>query len=133
MPSLIIGPLSSVNGDAGSLPPPCRLMAWSRTPGFERIPAVRGPLIEPRESTLKRHSRPTSVDGRVGQGAVIRAGFWHMAVAGSRQFVEHRPRFFEVGGVEAFGEPGVDGCQKVAGFGIAALVAAEPGEARGGA
>ena len=29
-----------------------RVPAWSRTPGFAPIPAVRGPLIEPRESTL---------------------------------------------------------------------------------
>jgi len=35
--------------------------------------------------------------------------------------------------VEAFGEPAVDRRQKVAGFGAAALVAAEAGEAHGGA
>jgi hypothetical protein len=37
--------------------PSCHSMVWSRTPGFLPIPAVRGPLIEPREST---HSRQTS-------------------------------------------------------------------------
>ena len=31
-------------------------MAWFRTPGFVPIPAVRGTLIEPRESTLLGHS-----------------------------------------------------------------------------
>ena len=35
--------------------------------------------------------------------------------------------------VEAFGEPAVDRREKVAGFGAATLVAAKPGEARGGA
>ena len=33
----------------------------------------------------------------------------------------------------AFGEPTINRCQKVAGFGAAALVAAEAGEAHGGA
>ena len=52
---------------------------------------------------------------------------------GSGEFVEHRLSFFEVGRVEAFGEPEVDGREKVARLGGAALVAAEPGEAHGGA
>ena len=56
-----------------------------------------------------------------------------MPVAGSRQFVEQRLRLFQIGGVEALGEPAVDRREEVAGFGVAALVAAEPGEARGGA
>src|ERR1700737_465975 len=49
------------------------------------------------------------------------------------EFVEQRFCLFEIGGVEAFGEPAVDRREQVAGFGAAALVAAEPGEARGGA
>src|SRR5713226_8436231 len=48
------------------------------------------------------------------------------------QLVEQRLCVFEVGGAEAFGEPAVDRREEVAGFGVAALVAAEPGEARGG-
>src|SRR5436190_617857 len=47
-------------------------MAWSRTPGFAPIPAVRGPLIEPRESTLRGHSMTSSarerIDGRQSIG-----------------------------------------------------------------
>ena len=35
--------------------------------------------------------------------------------------------------MEAFGERGVEGCEQVAGLAPAALVAPEPGEARGGA
>src|SRR5438270_112104 len=50
--------------------------------------------------------------------------YWH-----SRQLVEQRPCFFQVLCVEAFGEPAVDRREKVAGFGGAALVAAELGEA----
>src|SRR5437764_3463100 len=55
-----------------------------------------------------------------------------MLTAGSRQFVEQRLRLFEIGRVEAFGEPAVDRREKVAGFGVAALVAAEVGKAHGG-
>jgi hypothetical protein len=39
----------------------------------------------------------------------------------------------QVGGVEAFGEPAVHRREKVAGFGAATLVAAEPGETHDGA
>ena len=76
---------------------------------------------------------PAPADGRVAQEAVIRAGLLVMLATGSRQFVEQRLRLFQIGRVEAFGEPAVDRREKVAGFGVAALVAAEPGEARGGA
>src|SRR5215472_11813819 len=49
------------------------------------------------------------------------------------QFVEQRLCVFEVGGIEAFGEPAVDRREQVVRFGAATLVAAEPSEARGGA
>ena len=49
------------------------------------------------------------------------------------QLVEQRLCVFEVGGVEAFGEPAVDRREQVERFGAATPVAAEPGEARGGA
>jgi hypothetical protein len=55
-----------------------------------------------------------------------------MPVADSRQFAEQRLCVFKIGGGEAFGEPGVDRREEVAGFGVATLVAAEPGEARSG-
>src|ERR1700720_793522 len=51
----------------------------------------------------------------------------------SAEFVEQRLCIFEVGGVEAFGEPAVDRREEVAGFGAPTLVSAEPGEAHGGA
>ncbi len=47
--------------------------------------------------------------------------------------VEQRLCLFEVGRFEAFGEPDVDRIKDVTGFGAAALVVAEPGEAHGGA
>jgi len=47
--------------------------------------------------------------------------------------LEQRPCVCEIGRIEAFGEPAADWCDKVAGFGVATLVAAEPGEAYSGA
>ena len=52
-------------------------------------------------------------------------------VTGSRQLVEQGPRLFQIGRIKAFGEPAVDRGEKVAGFGAATLVAAEPSEAHG--
>ena len=50
------------------------------------------------------------------RGAVIRT----TRLSSSRQLVEQRFRLFQVGGVEALGEPGVDRGEQVAGFGAAA-------------
>lgn len=49
------------------------------------------------KSTLKSHSWPTPVYGRAVQGADIRAGFRHMAVAGLRQLVEQCPMIAKMG------------------------------------
>jgi hypothetical protein len=54
-------------------------------------------------------------------------------IVSSPQLGQQRLCLYQVGGVETFGELGVDRREKVAGFGVAALVAAEPGEVRGGA
>jgi hypothetical protein len=51
---------------------------------------------------------------------------------GLLQLVKQRLRLFQIGRVEALGEPAVDRGEKVVGVGVTALVAAEPGEARGG-
>jgi hypothetical protein len=56
-----------------------------------------------------------------------------MPTAGSRQFVEQRLRFFQVGGAETLSKPAVDRCEKIAGFGAPGLLAPQPGEACGGA
>src|SRR5215831_12506743 len=47
--------------------------------------------------------------------------------------LEQRLCVLQIGRVETFGKPAVDRCQQVAGFGAAALVAAETGEAHGSA
>jgi hypothetical protein len=49
------------------------------------------------------------------------------------ELVEQRLGIFQVGGAEAFGEPSVDRREQAAGFAAAALVAAQPGKADGGA
>ena len=51
----------------------------------------------------------------------------------SGELIEQRSRVLEVGGVEAFGEPAVDRREQIASRGVAALVAAQSGKARGGA
>ena len=53
-----------------------------------------------------------------------------MPVAGSRQLVEQCLCLFEILCVETLCEPLVDGREEVESLGAAALVAAEPGEAR---
>jgi len=52
--------------------------------------------------------------------------------AGSRQIVEQPLRFFEIGGVEALGEPAVEGREQVARLASPALLVPEAGEACGG-
>src|SRR5438270_12107735 len=52
---------------------------------------------------------------------------------GSAKLLEQCSCVFEIGRVEALGEPAVDRGEEVAGFGVAALVATEPGEAHGSA
>ena len=54
-------------------------------------------------------------------------------MAGSRQLVEQMLRLFEIGGVEALGKPAVDGGEEFARLAPPALLAPQPGEARGGA
>ena len=53
--------------------------------------------------------------------------------AGSCQLVEQGFCVLQVGGVEALGKRAVDGCEQVARLAPPALVAPQPGEARGGA
>jgi hypothetical protein len=67
-----------------------------------------------------------------GYEADLRTGLLHMLITSSSQFVEQRFCLFEIGRAEAFGEPAIDRREQVARFGMAPLVAAQPGEARGG-
>jgi hypothetical protein len=50
--------------------------------------------------------------GKYGVG-MLSTRLVNMPTAGSRQLVEQPLRFFQVGGVEALGEPAVDGCEKL--------------------
>ena len=68
-------------------------------------------------------------DRWVYRGAVIRT----TRISSSRQLVEQRLRLFQIGGVEALGEPAVDRREQFARFGPPALFAPQPGEARRGA
>src|SRR5439155_20630459 len=72
---------------------------------------------------------------RVGWKSDIGAGLPHIAllITSSRQFFQQRLGFNQIGRVKALGEPAVYRREKVAGFGAATLVAAETGEAHGGA
>jgi hypothetical protein len=62
-------------------------------------------------------------------GAVIRT----TRISSSCQLVEQRLCLFEVGGLEALGEPAVDRREEVAGFPPPALLAPQPCKADGGA
>jgi hypothetical protein len=69
-------------------------------------------------------------------GAVMKRTFaadFYILITSSSQLVEHRLCVFEIGRVEAFGEPAIDWRQEVAGFGAPALLAPQPGDAHGGA
>jgi hypothetical protein len=61
-------------------------------------------------------------DDRGGSKTAIPALLSDMLTTGSRQFVEQRRRFFQIGGVEPLGEPAVDRREKIAGFGAPALL-----------
>src|SRR5215472_13590680 len=79
------------------------------------------------------HSQASStivVLSRVGQKAGIRVRLLDTPTAGSRQLIELPLRFLQIGGVEAFGKPAMDGCQQLARFGPPALLAPQPSEAR---
>ena len=51
----------------------------------------------------------------------------------SSELIEKSLRLFQIGRIEAFGEPLVDGSEEVARFHGAALITTEPGETHGGA
>jgi hypothetical protein len=72
--------------------------------------------------TLRRHSWPH--EGSSGRPiAVIRSGLVGTPTPGSCQLDEQALRFFQIGGVEALGEPAVDWREQVTRFGPPALFA----------
>ena len=68
--------------------------------------------------------------GRADQGTVIHASLPVMLTTGSRQFVEQHLCVLQIGGVEALGEPAVNGRQQLARFGPPALFGPQLGDAR---
>jgi len=96
------------------------------------IPDVRGTLIGRLSSTHLRPSCPRQRLVVSPRKRSFASDFWSFWRTGSCQFGEERLCVFQVGGVEALGEPGVDRGEEVVRLGVPALVAPQPGEARGG-
>src|SRR6516165_317880 len=76
----------------------------------------------------RRQNLPKMVHARVST-----RGWAPRQVRNLTKLVEQRLRLSQIGSVETFGEPAVDRREEGARFGAAVLVAAEPGEAHGGA
>src|SRR6516165_9163115 len=74
---------------------------------------------------------PLQARGRLWVPGLARGRRIVCPLVGSRQLVEQPLRFFQVGGVEALGEPAVDGRQQLARLALPALLPPQPGEARG--
>ena len=86
------------------------------------------PFAVPRRNRDVRRSRNI-----VDVYGIVELRTKYVPTAGSRQLVEQPLCFFQVLGVEALGEPAVDGREQVAGVCAAALVAMKPGQVRGSA
>ena len=67
----------------------------------------------------------STVWGHEGFGSPLGA----VTQARSAELVEQSPRLFQIGSIEAFGEPAVDRCQQIAGFGLPTVLAQQPGQA----
>ena len=93
----------------------------------EPTPAVRSWSRERVFMPLKSHSWPRPRMIGSNRGADIRTRPAKVLLSGSRQPVEERLCLSKIGGSAAFGKPAINRCEKVAGFGAAALVVAEPG------
>src|SRR5580700_1913139 len=89
-----------------------------RTFGCARITKSDRPL----------RATPDSIGGWSGRPGSCRS-LW--VFTSSRQFGEQRLRLFQIGGIEALGEPAVDRGKEIAGFGAPALLAPQPGEIAG--
>src|SRR5271165_38683 len=87
-----------------------------RTFGCARITKSDRPL----------RATPDSIGGWSGRPGSCRS-LW--VFTSSRQFGEQRLRLFQIGRIEALGEPAVDRCEEITGFGPPALLAPQPGEA----
>ena len=108
---------------------------------FGHTPRGQPPAAERRKAALagpqwNRRPDPQDTflaapsDRWVGQKAVIGVRLVDMPTAGSRQLIEQPLCFFQIGGVEALGEPTVDGGEQIMSLGPPALLAPQPSEAR---
>ena len=109
---MAILPLATRRGDRLLSEPTAGALPWRR----ERV-------LMP----LKSHSWPRPRMIGSNRGADIRTRPAKVLLSGSRQPVEERLCLSKIGGSAAFGKPAINRCEKVAGFGAAALVVAEPG------
>src|SRR5437764_13632131 len=82
-----------------------------------------------RDVRLSRDICGRAQDRRVADETLIRTA--DRPAAGSRQFVEQRLGLFQIGGVEALGEPAVEGREQLARFGPPTLLAPSPPQASG--
>ena len=83
------------------------------------LAAVRDAAIEQPGSTLNRPSRPRRrIVGSTGERS-----FAQRELASSRRLVELRLCLFQIGGVEALGEPAVNRREQITRFGPPALFA----------
>ena len=78
---------------------------WCGRGGAARCPPI--PITDPEPTFVS-----SPADRWVYRGAVVRT----TRISSSRQLIEQRLRFFQIGGVEALGEPAVNGCQEIARF-----------------
>jgi hypothetical protein len=95
--------------------------------------AVRGAAIEPPESTQCRRSRPRERVVRATRKRSFASDFWSYWRTGSCQFVEKRLCLFQIGGVEALGEPAVDRRQQIDGHVAVVSLGQHSRQRRGGA
>ena len=94
---------------------------------YRRLAAGSAISVVRPELPLKSHSWPRPRMIGSNRGADIRTRPAKVLLSGSRQPVEERLCLSKIGGSAAFGKPAINRCEKVAGFGAAALVVAEPG------
>src|SRR5215472_13518170 len=111
-------PRRSAVGQIERLPPPGRSPRQRAQRAVSR-PSCPRPRIGGFDPQKTFTTAPT--DRRIGEKAVIRARLLVIPTAGSRQLVKQSLRFFQVGGVEALGEPVANWGKQIAGFGSPAL------------
>src|ERR1700720_253837 len=128
-----ISPVSAHSGEGLLSEPTAGTQPCRREPLFmphtcrsqyrqDRLSSVEAVIRSPSSVGRSVPVSPLSMANEVCEG---RESVWLLV-----ERIQQRLRLSQIGRVEAFGEPAVDWREKVAGFGVTALVAPEPGEAR---